>query len=93
MSLSRYGEDILKKNIHFPLIIMIHKYIQEPLTNDTLIDAIKKYETKEIINRYGKISDWDVSKVTDMSDAFEYNEKFNQPLGDSLSQLKNLKIL
>ena len=35
---------------------------------------------KDIVKKYGEISNWDVSKVTDMFHMFDGAESFNQPL-------------
>ena len=80
LSISRYGDTILKKNIHFPLIVMIMEYVQEPLNDETFKTAVDKYNKAEIINKYGPISYWDVSEVANMSKAFYYNQLFNEPL-------------
>ena len=60
--------------------------------NDTLRDAVRewiKYETSSVFSRltmknpkrkYGHISNWDTSEVTNMSEMFYKAKSFNQPL-------------
>ena len=47
-------------------------------TNDSLRSAIEDLEAHESI--YGNISDWDVSKVTDMKDLFKNATTFNEDI-------------
>ena len=37
---------------------------------------------KDIVGKYGEISNWDVSKVTNMEDMFRNASSFNQPLNN-----------
>ena len=54
--------------------------------NETIREAVKQWlwlENKEsAIAKYGHISGWDTSQVTDMSSMFVLAESFNQPLGN-----------
>jgi len=52
----------------------------KPSTNDHLKNAVRLYYYEETIalNRYGEISEWDVSLITDMSALFSSKKKFNQ---------------
>ena len=51
--------------------------------NETIREAVKQWlENKEsCIAKYGHISGWDTSQVTDMSMLFLDAQSFNQPLG------------
>ena len=65
---------------HHPLLI-------PPLKNRRLRRAVRNYlaggEKKEKITaKYGKISNWDVSQVTDLSWLFYKATYFNEPLDD-----------
>ena len=62
--------------------------------NVTLRTAVKKWlkdETKAEA-KYGHISNWDVSNVTDMSNMFEEATSFNQPIGNwDVSKVTNME--
>ena len=64
-----------------------HPLLIPPFTNDTLSRAVKDYlaggARKEcIVDKYGEISNWDVSKVTNMNAMFQNATSFNQPLNN-----------
>jgi|GEM_PF-2100334 len=50
--------------------------------NETLRAAVKEWldDESKAEKKYGHISDWDTSEVTDMSEMFARAESFNQPL-------------
>ena len=54
------------------------------LSNETIRDAVKEWldDEKTAKAKYGHISNWDTSEVTDMSNLFENYSSFNQPIGD-----------
>jgi|TARA_B110000211_G_C13920582_1_gene482554 hypothetical protein len=54
------------------------------LNNETIRDAVKEWlnDDKLAKSKYGHISIWDTSEVTDMSGLFEAGDSFNQPIGD-----------
>ena len=62
--------------------------------NETLRTAVKKWlkdETKAEA-KYGHISNWDVSNVTDMSNMFKEATSFNQPIGNwDVSKVTNME--
>ena len=63
----------------------MHPLLIPPFTNDTLRRAVEDYvaggaRKEDIVKKYGEISNWDVSNVTNMSDMFRYATSFNQPL-------------
>ena len=63
----------------------MHPLLTKKLTNTTLRYAVKYYcanwySKMAMIRKYGKINDWDVSKVTNMSSMFKGATTFNEPL-------------
>jgi surface protein len=50
--------------------------------NETLSAAVKEWldDESKAEKKYGHISDWDTSEVTDMSTMFSAAKSFNQPL-------------
>ena len=57
------------------------------LTNQTIRQAVRDYlaggaRKKDIVDKYGEISNWDVSNVTNMAGMFKNAISFNQPLND-----------
>jgi len=77
----------------------IRGYIQVPLlTNATIRQAVQDYrisgERKStVISTYGHISNWDVSRVTDMYELFSYATpfSFNEPLNNwNVSNVTNM---
>ena len=57
------------------------------LTNQTIHQAVRDYlgggaRKKDIVDKYGEISNWDVSKVTNMDEMFYRAHSFNQPLNN-----------
>ena len=64
-----------------------HQLLIPPFTNDTLRRAVQDYlaggaRKERIVDKYGEINNWDVSKVTNMGYMFENASSFNQPLND-----------
>ena len=47
-----------------------------------VIDSGTNEEIEGLIDRYGEVSDWDVSAITDMSRLCSSLEQFNEPIGD-----------
>jgi len=67
------------------MISKMHPLLIPPFTNKTLRRAVKDYLAggdikKRIVAKYGEISNWDTSNVTDMSRMFYDASSFNQPL-------------
>ena len=64
--------------------------------NETLRIAVKEWledETKAEA-KYGHISNWDVSNVTDMSNMFEEATSFDQPIGNwDVSKVTNMRSM
>ena len=69
------------------IISKMHPLIIPPFTNKTLRRAVKDYlaggdRKKRIVEKYGEISNWDTSKVTNMRFMFKGATSFNQPLNN-----------
>ena len=69
------------------IISKMHPLIIPPFTNKTLRRAVKDYlaggdRKKRIVEKYGEISTWDVSNVTNMAWMFAEATSFNQPLNN-----------
>ena len=66
----------------------MHPLLTPKLTNVTLIHAVKDYlkgnsrSRMHVVHKYGDISQWDVSNVTDMGGMFGNASSFNQPLNN-----------
>jgi surface protein len=73
-----------KQKISFPVEIrvIIKSYIYESLNNQTIREAVKMWikDRESAMVRYGNISHWDVSSVTNMSHMFHGASSFNEPL-------------
>ena len=73
-----------------------HPLLIPPFTNGTLRRAVQDYvaggaRKQRVVDKYGEISNWDVSNVTDMSWMFEHAESFNQPLDKwNVSKVTNM---
>ena len=73
-----------------------HPLLIPPFTNDTLRRAVKDYlaggaRKEDIVKKYGEISNWDVSKVTNMNAMFQNATSFNQPLNKwNVSKVTNM---
>ena len=52
--------------------------------NETLKEAVKEWlkDATKAESKYGHISSWDTSGVTDMSTLFEEEEEFNDDIGN-----------
>ena len=62
-------------------------------TDQTLKGAVKEYlrDERSAIRKYGDISGWDVSNVTDMKFMFRYAESFNGDLSKwNVSNVRNM---
>ena len=74
----------------------MHPLLIPPFTNKTLRRAVKDYlaggdRKKRIVEKYGEISTWDVSNVTDMGWMFKEARSFNQPLNNwNVSNVNNM---
>ena len=67
------------------IISKMHPLLIPPFTNKTLRRAVKDYlaggdRKKIIVEKYGEISNWNVSNVTNMDGMFCNASSFNQPL-------------
>ena len=74
-----------------------HPLLIPPFTNDTLSRAVKDYlaggaRKERIVDKYGEISNWDVSKVTNMYLMFCGATSFNHPLDNwNVSSVTNME--
>ena len=69
------------------MISKMHPLLIPPFTNKTLRRAVKDYvaggdRKQRIVAKYGEISNWDTSNVTNMYRMFRNATAFNQPLSD-----------
>ena len=74
-----------------------HPLLIPPFTNDTLRRAVQDYlaggaRKERIVDKYGEISNWDVSKVTNMNAMFQNATSFNQPLNNwNVSKVRGME--
>jgi len=74
--------------IYVPELVVIYEiipFIRLALENESIRVAVKDYlkggyQKDSIINRYGKVENWDTSKVTDMNYMFISASTFNQDI-------------
>jgi|SaaInlV_135m_DNA_1039713.scaffolds.fasta_scaffold46868_1 surface protein len=83
--ITELGKFLEKLDDYEPGIINIIQYYTKTYTfnsNEELKDVVKLwYENKEeFIKKYGHISDWDTSRVTDMSYLFGDMQSFNEDI-------------
>ena len=81
--------DILRHNI-LPVV-------RYPLTDNVIRRAVDRYfspdpiQKNSVLQRFGEIENWDVSRVTNMSNLFEDRKSFNQPLNNwNVSRVTNM---
>ena len=72
----------------------MHPLLTPKLTNATIKRAVRDYlnggaRKQRVVTKYGDISNWDVSNVTNMKYMFSSETSFNQPLNN----WKNLGLL
>ena len=97
--ITELGEFLEKLDDYEPGIINIIQYYTKTYTfenNKELKDVVKLwYENKEeFIKKYGHISDWDTSRVTDMSNLFEDMQSFNEDISRwNTSKVNNMDWL
>ena len=74
----------------------MHPLLTPKLTNATIKRAVRDYlnggaRKQRVVTKYGEISNWDVSNVTDMESMFEGTWSFNQPLNNwNVSNVTNM---
>ena len=82
------GQDLTRLPLDvFGQIREMHPLLTPKLTSATIGRAVKEYchnsnprAKREVIRLFGKIENWDVSNVTNMSSLFANAPSFNQPL-------------
>lgn len=63
-------------------------------SKEELKDAIKNYNSENVIDLYGKINDWNVSLITDMSELFKDNYYFNENISNwDVSNVINMSCM
>ena len=65
----------------------IKEFVRPMMTNQSIRMAVRDYlavgaSKRRIVEKYGEISNWDVSNVTNMSYMFGAEFSFNQPLNN-----------
>ena len=65
----------------------IKEFVRPALTNQSIRYAVQEYlaggaRKERIVDKYGEINNWDVSKVTNMEGMFDGASSFNQPLNN-----------
>ena len=81
------------------IISKMHPLIIPPFTNKMLHRAVLNYfdggdRKKRIVEKYGEISTWDVSNVTNMAWMFSEATSFNQPLNNwNVSKVTNMRCI
>ena len=75
----------------------MHPLLTPKLTNATIKRAVRDYYLKggarkqRVVTKYGDISNWDMSNVTNMSFMFWHAQSFNQPLNKwNVSNVTNM---
>ena len=63
----------------------IKEFVRPALTSGSIRGAVRDYivggaRKQRVVTKYGEISNWDVSNVTNMENMFDESESFNQPL-------------
>ena len=69
-----------KLNLPLDIIIYINKFIYEKLNDNNFKEAINLWfkNKEECLFRFGHISYWNTSRVTDMSETFKNKRYFNK---------------
>ena len=94
-----YKEEVIQifndlNKISIALSMFITDFVKEPIDDYNIKEAIKlwfskKYKNK-CIEQYGHISDWDVSRVTNMNKLFENCIKINTSLINGMLVMLNI---
>ena len=77
----------------------MHPLLTLKLTNATIKRAVRDYlnggaRKQRVVTKYGDISNWDTSSVTDMSSLFQNATSFNQPLNKwNVSKVTNMSFM
>ena len=77
----------------------MHPLLTPKLTNATIKRAVRDYlnggaRKQRVVTKYGDISNWDMSNVTNMKFMFEGAVSFNQPLNNwNVSNVTNMKFM
>ena len=77
----------------------IKEFVRPALTDATIKRAVADYiqggaRKQRVVTKYGDISNWDTSSVTNMNHMFHYAESFNQPLNKwNVSNVKDMSYM
>ena len=77
----------------------IKEFVIPALDNQSIRMAVRDYlvgvaSKRRIVEKYGEISNWDVSNVTDMAWMFDAARSFNQPLNNwNVSKVKIMAVM
>ena len=77
----------------------IKEFVRPALADATIKRAVTDYiqggaRKQRVVTKYGDISNWDTSSVTNMNHMFHYAESFNQPLNKwNVSKVTNMRYM
>jgi hypothetical protein len=74
---------------------IIHQYLYEPISDANLQEAIALWSNDHLLclHRFGPISFWDTSIVTNMRGLFRHQEEFNEPLYWDVSSVTDMSYM
>ena len=82
---------IYNQTIPKDVLVVICEYIPIPLTDETIHHAVENYVTSNIdnkqrvIKKFGRISNWDVTQVTEMCNLFNLNDYISFNFNEDIS--------
>ena len=88
------GECFIEKEFDEKGVLIDFKTIT--FNNETLRESVKEWleDDKAAAAKYGHISSWDTSEVTDMGGLFLFAYDFNEPIGDwDVGKVTNMSCL
>jgi hypothetical protein len=101
MCVSTWGMDcvtmkLVERETGLPLdlVVLINSFLYERLTDENFKQTIALwFENKEECKfRFGHISDWNTSRVTNMEAAFFFRDRFNEDIGQwYVSSVTNMR--
>ena len=90
---------LIRNKINLPLdiLIFINEWIKcEKLTNSNIKKAVNLWVTnnKECLFKYGHISHWNTSNITNMMALFYFIKNFNEDISDwNVSNVTNMSFM
>ena len=82
---------IYNQTIPKDVLVVICEYIPIPLTDETIHDTVRNYVTsntdnkQRVIKKFGRISNWDVTQVTEMGYLFNQNDYISLNFNEDIS--------